>query len=164
MKKTSLATRCTTCTQSCQVMIQHIPKCRAINIPYALVSALRSQKLQTGTEAFLIHISTDQVYDGTRANSDEGCLASPVNVYGQTKKDAELMLQAEWPNHVSLRSSIIIGPQTPVAVKRPLLLQWMVRISNAIKVSKTVGLHISAVVLATSQYTSHTVKLLSKLN
>lgn len=36
-------------------------------------------------------------------------------------------LQAEWPKHVILRASIIIGPQSPVPVSRPLFLQFIVQ-------------------------------------
>lgn len=35
------------------------------------------------------------------------------------------MLQAQWPKHVILRSSIIYGPQSPVPVARPLFLQFV---------------------------------------
>ena len=35
-------------------------------------------------------------------------------------------MQARWPNHAILRSSIIYGPDPPlVAVERPLLLQFI---------------------------------------
>ena len=36
-------------------------------------------------------------------------------------------MQAEWPKHVILRASIIIGPQSPVPVSRPLFLQFIVQ-------------------------------------
>lgn len=37
------------------------------------------------------------------------------------------LLQAEWPMHVILRASIIVGPQSPVPVSRPLFLQFIVQ-------------------------------------
>ena len=37
------------------------------------------------------------------------------------------LLQAEWPKHVILRASIIVGPQSPVPVSRPLFLQFIVQ-------------------------------------
>lgn len=101
--------------------------CRAVNIPSALVGALQEQQRATGVAAFVIHISTDQVYDGSRALWTEDCVAEPVNVYGRTKLEAEALLAREWPNHTCLRSSIIYGPQPTVPVSRTLLLQWMVR-------------------------------------
>mmetsp|Transcript_50765 Transcript_50765/g.162509 ORF Transcript_50765/g.162509 Transcript_50765/m.162509 type:complete len:206 (-) Transcript_50765:106-723(-) len=75
--------------------------------------------------ALLVHLSTDQVYDGSRANWAEGDECKPVNVYGQSKVDAEKAIQHAWPNHVILRSSIIFGPEPPVPVARALFLQWM---------------------------------------
>lgn len=51
----------------------------------------------------------------------------PVNVYGQTKLAAELRVAAEWPHHVILRSSIIMGPLPPLQpVGRTLFLQFVV--------------------------------------
>ena len=46
-----------------------------------------------GHEALLIHVSTDQVYDGSRPwwREDDGC--APVNAYGATKREAEVAIQ-----------------------------------------------------------------------
>ena len=41
----------------------------------------------------LIHISTDQVYDGSKANWREDDVCGPVNTYGRTKLQAEQFLQ-----------------------------------------------------------------------
>ena len=38
-----------------------------------------------------------------------------------------LLLQTEWPRHIILRASIIVGPQSPVPVSRPLFLQFIVQ-------------------------------------
>lgn len=107
-----------------------IPR-RAVNIPHALVSELQRQKAVTGVEALLVHISTDQVYDGGSALSSEAVKPRPLNVYGLTKLDGERLLAAEWPRHVSLRSSIIVGPQSRVPVSRPLFAQFVVRLLDA---------------------------------
>ena len=46
----------------------------------------------------------------------------------RVKWDQRLRLpQAEWPKHVILRASIIVGPQSPVPVARPLFLQFIVQ-------------------------------------
>mmetsp|Transcript_22484 Transcript_22484/g.31275 ORF Transcript_22484/g.31275 Transcript_22484/m.31275 type:complete len:314 (+) Transcript_22484:102-1043(+) len=97
---------------------------RAVNVPSTLLSwpALKTQV----PPPLLIHISTDQVYSGIKANSIEADAGAPVNTYGKSKLEAEQLIQDCWPNHVILRSSIIYGcppPFTPVP--RPLFLQWM---------------------------------------
>ena len=78
-------------------------------------------------EAVLVHISTDQVYDGSRPLWREGDAAAPVNAYGQSKAEAEVAVRAAWPHHIILRSSIIYGPQSPSPVPRPLFVQFVVR-------------------------------------
>lgn len=50
------------------------------------------------------------------------CLAQSC----RTKLEGERAVQARWPNHAILRSSIIYGPDPPlVPVERPLLLQFI---------------------------------------
>jgi dTDP-4-dehydrorhamnose reductase len=39
--------------------------------------------------AYLIHISTDSVFDGTKGNYKEDDMPNPINVYGRTKFEAE---------------------------------------------------------------------------
>jgi dTDP-4-dehydrorhamnose reductase len=95
----------------------------ALNVPSQLLDALAA----AAPAALLIHVSTDQVYDGSRAfwrEQDDGC--TPVNAYGASKRAAEAAVRARWPaRHAILRSSIILGPQPPAPVGRPLFLQWL---------------------------------------
>lgn len=50
----------------------------------------------------------------------------PLCTNRRTKLEGERAVQARWPNHAILRSSIIYGPDPPlVPVERPLLLQFM---------------------------------------
>eukprot|EP00892_Ulva_mutabilis_P011197 jgi/Ulvmu1/844/UM010_0218.1 len=100
-------------------------RARALNIPTALLAALRAQRDARGLEATLVHVSTDQVYDGSRALWTEADSAAPVNAYGQSKLDAERAVRVQWPRHTILRSSIIYGPQSPVPVARPLFVQFV---------------------------------------
>ena len=74
----------------------------------------------------LIQLSTDQVYDGTHSWWKEDHPTHPVNAYGQTKLEAEQLIQSQWKDHAILRSSIIYGPQPPATtVSRALFLQFV---------------------------------------
>lgn len=96
---------------------------RAVNVPTQLVAALAS----AAPHALLVHVSTDQVYDGTRPWNREGDAAAmrAANAYGASKRDAEALVTERWANHAVLRSSIIVGPAPRAPVGRPLFLQWL---------------------------------------
>eukprot|EP00798_Chlamydomonas_sp_ICE-L_P009927 gene9927-7797_t len=71
----------------------------AVNVPTHLLHRLKEQKVESQVEATLIHISTDQVYDGGHAmwTEEEQCI--PVNVYGRSKLEAEETIKS--PNPVT---------------------------------------------------------------
>lgn len=94
----------------------------SLNVPSVLLQALAER----APEALVIHLSTDQVFAGTRAFSSEADADAdtPVNAYGASKRAAEVAVRA-WPAHAILRPSIILGPQPPTPVTRPLFLQWL---------------------------------------
>ncbi|KAL2892275.1 Methionine adenosyltransferase 2 subunit beta, partial [Bienertia sinuspersici] len=81
----------------------------AINVPTSLVNWLSSFKENI---TLLIHLSTDQVYEGTKSFYKEEDETSPVNVYGKSKVEAEKFVSSNCSNFAILRSSIIYGPQT----------------------------------------------------
>jgi dTDP-4-dehydrorhamnose reductase len=62
-------------------------------------------------DCVLLHISTDFVFDGTlspRAQSrgyNEDDTPNPLGVYGQTKLEGELAIQATWEKHFIIRTS-----------------------------------------------------------
>lgn len=100
---------------------------RAINIPTALLDILTSPHHHQQNPPLLIHISTDQVYDGASKSwwteSDE---CSPVNEYGRSKLEGERAILQRYPKHVILRSSLIYGPEPPcMPVSRGLFLQFI---------------------------------------
>mmetsp|Transcript_6097 Transcript_6097/g.17460 ORF Transcript_6097/g.17460 Transcript_6097/m.17460 type:complete len:308 (-) Transcript_6097:672-1595(-) len=97
-----------------------------VNVPIHLLDALNKQKQENGSEPLLIHLSTDQVYDGSKAMWTEDDACEPINTYGRTKLAAEQAIRQRWPRHLILRSSIIYGPQCPVPVSRALFLQFIV--------------------------------------
>ena len=85
----------------------------AINSPTALVDHLPKK-------SSIVFLSTDQVYDGTGAPyTEEPTSPAPVNTYGASKLAFERVLQARLPTrHVSLRSSLILGPAAPRRCKK----------------------------------------------
>ncbi|XP_059651455.1 uncharacterized protein LOC132299043 [Cornus florida] len=93
----------------------------SINVPSALVKWLSSFQRNT----FLIHLSTDQVYEGTKIFYKEEDETVPVNVYGKSKVAAEQFISANCSNFAILRSSIIFGPQSVSPVPKSLPIQWM---------------------------------------
>src|SRR5690606_1859386 len=73
--------------------------------------------------AHLVHISTDLVFDGKQAPYSEESRPSPLQIYGQSKADAESALRtsAAFPRTAILRSALIYGNEIG---KRKCFLQW----------------------------------------
>ncbi|CAI5497258.1 unnamed protein product [Closterium sp. Naga37s-1] len=72
----------------------------------------------------LLHLSTDQVYEGTKSFYKEDDPLLPVNTYGRSKVAGEQAGREQWRgSHAILRSSIIVGPPPPVPLKKTLPLQ-----------------------------------------
>ncbi|GKV13083.1 hypothetical protein SLEP1_g24150 [Rubroshorea leprosula] len=95
----------------------------AINVPSSLVNWLSS--FTESNDTLLIHLSTDQVYEGVKSFYKEEDDAVPVNVYGQSKVAAEKFISEKCSNYAILRSSIIFGPQTVSPVPKSLPIQWI---------------------------------------
>ncbi|XWS77086.1 hypothetical protein CRYUN_Cryun01aG0232100 [Craigia yunnanensis] len=95
----------------------------SINVPTSLVNWLSSFNHNDNT--LLIHLSTDQVYEGVKSFYKEEDEALPVNVYGKSKVAAEQFISEKWANFAILRSSIIFGPQTVSPVPKSLPIQWI---------------------------------------
>lgn len=92
---------------------------KAVNIPSALIEALPST-------TDVIFLSTDQVYDGLNAPYVETDEARPVNLYGRTKFEFEQLLMDKCStNAVALRSSLIIGTETPFQCRKQTFLQFV---------------------------------------
>eukprot|EP00271_Cylindrocystis_brebissonii_P016788 TRINITY_DN412_c0_g1_i1.p1 TRINITY_DN412_c0_g1~~TRINITY_DN412_c0_g1_i1.p1 ORF type:complete len:371 (+),score=61.63 TRINITY_DN412_c0_g1_i1:37-1113(+) len=102
-------------------------RARAVNVPRPLVKWLTNTHKESGLAhaPLLIHLSTDQVYEGLKANNLESDEAKPVNQYGVTKLEAEKFIKESWQNYAILRSSLIVGPAPLIELKRGLALQWM---------------------------------------
>jgi len=59
----------------------------------------------TDQDSCLIYISTDSVYDGMKGNYSENDSVNPLNIYGQTKFDGELIVR-ERQNSLVLRTNL----------------------------------------------------------
>uniref|UniRef100_A0A0D6QR03 RmlD-like substrate binding domain-containing protein n=1 Tax=Araucaria cunninghamii TaxID=56994 RepID=A0A0D6QR03_ARACU len=95
----------------------------AINVPSALIKWMSSDN-DTETP-LLIHLSTDQVYEGIKSFYKEDDKTNPVNVYGKSKVMAEEFIESNYSNYAILRSSIIYGPQPIIPVEKSLPIQWI---------------------------------------
>ena len=70
----------------------------ALNSPVCLLDSLQ----KTNAGALLIHISTDQIFDGNAPVYTEASPAVPVNTYGATKLLFEENVKGRWANHVDM--------------------------------------------------------------
>ncbi|KAI3833633.1 hypothetical protein MKW92_043072 [Papaver armeniacum] len=93
----------------------------AINVPSSVVNWLSN----FDGSVLLIHLSTDQVYEGAKSFYKEEDETFPVNVYGKSKVAAEQFISANCSNYAILRSSIIYGPQTISPIAKSLPIQWI---------------------------------------
>ena len=87
----------------------------SVNVPSMLVDNLCRHAQSTGWAPLLVQLSTDQVYGDSRGDAipslwRETDAIVPVNVYGAQKAKAEEMIEARYPHHVILRSSVMYGP------------------------------------------------------
>ena len=61
-------------------------------------------------KAFLIHYSTDYVFDGAKAGPyREDDVPNPINIYGATKLAGETVIRQVGPAHLILRTSWVYG-------------------------------------------------------
>jgi dTDP-4-dehydrorhamnose reductase len=80
---------------------------RAVNATAPAIMAEEAKSLG----AWLVHYSTDYVFDGAKAGAyTENDAANPLGVYGRTKHEGEQAIAASGANHLTLRTSWVFGP------------------------------------------------------
>ena len=80
---------------------------RAINVEGPRVVAATCSRLGIP----VVHISTDYVFDGSKAEPySEGDATSPLNVYGRSKLEGERNVAANCEAHIILRTSWVYSP------------------------------------------------------
>jgi dTDP-4-dehydrorhamnose reductase len=81
-------------------------RARQINTLATEVLAETARELK----ARVIFISTDMVFDGEKGDYGESDETRPINVYGETKREAETLVMEKCPNSVVARTALIYGP------------------------------------------------------
>ncbi len=61
------------------------------------------------TDARIVHLSTDYVFDGEKAPLNESAPPSPLNYYGRTKLASENVLRGAGIRHAIVRTMILYG-------------------------------------------------------
>jgi dTDP-4-dehydrorhamnose reductase len=61
------------------------------------------------TNAHLVHVSTDFIFDGTYGPLDETAIPNPVNYYGESKLAGEKLIQESKINWAILRTVLVYG-------------------------------------------------------
>ncbi|TXH25838.1 MAG: NAD(P)-dependent oxidoreductase [Cyclobacteriaceae bacterium] len=61
------------------------------------------------TNAHLVHVSTDFIFDGTYGPLDETAIPNPVNYYGESKLAGEKLIQQSTINWAILRTVLVYG-------------------------------------------------------
>lgn len=74
------------------------------------IGALNLSRVARDMDKVLLHVSTDYVFDGTKANPyEETDAPAPLNAYGNTKLAGEHFVRSTAPKHFVLRTSAIYG-------------------------------------------------------
>jgi dTDP-4-dehydrorhamnose reductase len=80
----------------------------------AIVPAAGLLAMQTAERGIrLIHLSTDQVFDGNTAPYTEESPTNPINAYGKAKVQAEELMRSLHPQATIVRTSLLYDLRTP---------------------------------------------------
>lgn len=76
-----------------------------------------------GVEAFLVHISTDYIFDGKSGNYSEESLPNPLGYYGRSKLASENAVLISGAEYAIIRTMILYGVAEQV---RPNFVTWLI--------------------------------------
>ena len=79
-------------------------------------------RIARATDALLVHLSTDYVFDGESGPYTELDVPSPINYYGKSKLAGENALTTAGIDYAILRTNVVYGPPSA----RPDFLQWLI--------------------------------------
>jgi len=71
-----------------------------------VIASVNTAEISQKIGAYLIHISTDSVFDGTKGDYTEYDMPNPINVYGRTKLEAEQKISLLHPHSCIVRTNI----------------------------------------------------------
>ena len=71
-----------------------------------VLSSINIAEIAKKIGAYLIHISTDSVFDGTKGDYNEDDTPNPINMYGRTKLEAEQKVLSIQPHACIVRTNI----------------------------------------------------------
>jgi dTDP-4-dehydrorhamnose reductase len=80
-------------------------------------------RIARATDALLVHLSTDYVFDGEAGPYTELDVPSPINYYGKSKLAGENALTTAGIDYAILRTNVVYGPPSV----RPDFLQWVIK-------------------------------------
>jgi len=112
----------------------HVEKCEAEpGLAFAIngIGARNLALVTAETDAKLLHISTDYVFDGQKGTPYvEEDVPAPLNVYGNTKLSGEFFVRSVNPRHFVVRTSAIYG-ENPCRAKGGLnFVELMLKLSK----------------------------------
>lgn len=71
-----------------------------------VLASINIAEIAKKTRAYLIHISTDSIFNGTKGNYKENDIPNPINAYGRTKLEAEQKISSIHPYSCIVRTNI----------------------------------------------------------
>lgn len=80
-------------------------------------------RIARATDAHLVHLSTDYVFDGESGPYTEQDVPGPINYYGKSKLAGENAITSAGIDHAILRTNVVYGPPSG----RPDFAQWVIK-------------------------------------
>ena len=79
-------------------------------------------RIARATDAHLVHLSTDYVFDGEAGPYSETDVPSPINYYGKTKLAGENVITSSGVDHTIIRTNVVYGAD----LRRKDFVNWII--------------------------------------